>query len=174
MNSSMPHARKPQERPTFHPETVLNQPTLLDKLCVSPLVLPKSSGVDVRAMKLKEGAEVMMYGRATDEQCMDDATGSAPADIRSVALEKQEDLLVKLNEAELVGVKPTANGWYAELAIGEKEKQVVDAFSNAIFSHFKKDSPELAFVPLLSEPLPHELRQGIAAKVLAKVSHSRS
>eukprot|EP00966_Prymnesium_polylepis_P016445 379129-Prymnesium_polylepis.1 len=157
-----------QARPTYHPSTLLDDRTLLNKLCVSPLVLPKSAGVDVKAMKLKEGCNAMMYERMPPEGKW---TFMPPSEtLISVCLDKPEDVLVKLHAAELTAVSPTPNGWYAELSIGQEDRQAVDAFSNAVWSHVKKNNPDLAFVPPLHEPLPHELRHGVAGKVHAKVS----
>ena len=162
---------KMQERPTYHPSTLLDDRTLLNKLCVSPMVLPKSAGVDVKAMKLKEGANAMMYERTTPAGKFAQAALVPSSDsLISICLDKPEDVLVKLHAAELTAVSPTPNGWYAELSIGQEDRQAVDAFSNAVLSHVKKDNPDLAFVPPLHEPLPHELRHGVAGKVHAKVS----
>ena len=156
------------QRAVFLPSTVLDSPSLLNQLDIAQMEMPKGSAVDARSMKLKQGVEATMYCQYGDERSNDEIDMGGALSSTNV-LEKPADLLIKLRAADLVAVKPTANGWFAELILGPEEKAVVDAFCNSIWAHFKKDHPELAFVSPLSDPLAHEKRDGAAAKMQAKV-----
>jgi hypothetical protein len=155
-------------RPVFHPSTLIITQSLLD-IDVMPLERSKGSTMDIKSMKLKQGVEANMYGTTTHEKspALQSLSGAPTS---TAVLAKPADLLVRLQKTELIAVKPTANGWYAELTLGAEETITVDAFSSIVCAHVKKDHPELVFVSPLVDLLPHEIRSGAEAKLHAKVS----
>ena len=131
--------------------------------------MERSGNVDVSSMKLKQGVETQVLYECLAGERMSDQSVTPMSASANIVLDKPADLLVRLHETELVAVRPTATGWFAEFTLGAEEKQVVDEFSNSILSHSKKHHPDLAFISPLIDLPPHELCNGAAAKMQVKV-----
>mmetsp|Transcript_25453 Transcript_25453/g.54109 ORF Transcript_25453/g.54109 Transcript_25453/m.54109 type:complete len:462 (+) Transcript_25453:29-1414(+) len=160
-------------RSVFHPSTLEDTSSpLLQRVSVEPLSLPPSHGAQVCAMKLRKGSEATMYNDAQPVGTTSLAhTGQALTEFTSVHTEKNEDMLVQLNRAILVSVIPTDNGWYAEIAIQEDDAHAVGAFCNTVKTRIEEESSTtLAFVSPLRESSRCERDNGVAAKLLVKLS----
>lgn len=144
-----------------------DHPTLPADLATYELPMPKTAGIEVTTLTLKKGVEVATVDPSMEAAAHEPELQSVPP---TITLDRNTDLLVRLNRSELVELRPFKEGWYAELAVDAEAKSALDKFSTAVYSLGKAKHPQLAFASPFTEAGPKAAADGKVASVHAKVA----